>query len=105
MVLFLGKMGGDENEGLEAEHTDRVLFVLRKLSVDREQLSDHVMLLKLGGEFSELGCAGPSNHGGILLAQLHKLFAETFLLGAGAGVSVVEKRAGGDSAGEPLALG
>lgn len=73
-------MGSDENEGLEAEHTDRVLLILGKLSKDWEELSDDVLLFKLGGELSELGCAGSSNHGCILLAQFHKLLAEAFFL-------------------------
>jgi hypothetical protein len=48
LVLFLAKVGSNENQGLEAEDTNRVLFILRKLSEDWEKLSYDMLLLKLG---------------------------------------------------------
>jgi len=64
-----------------------------------------VLLFKLGGEFSDFGCADATNHGRIFLTELHKFFAQALLLCVGSRVGMIEKRACGDTSSEPLMLG
>ena len=101
-VLFLAEVGSNLDERLNAEDSDGVLVILGQLSVDGQELLHDVLLLQVGGELSEPGGTGASDHWSVFLAQLQELLAEALLHAVRALVGVGEEGAGGDAADEPL---
>jgi hypothetical protein len=102
LVLLLRQATGHEDQGFEAQHADSILVILRKLSEDRHNLLNDVLLLKFSREFSELLGAGSSNHRSIFLTELDEFLSKTLLLGVRAGIGSSHEGARADTSSEPI---
>jgi len=90
-VLFFAQMTGHWDQSFNAENTDSILVILRKLSEDWEELLDHVLLIKLSREFSKSSSTSSSDHGSVFLAEFHEFLSQALFLRVGSRVSVEEQ--------------
>lgn len=90
-VVILAHGLGKRNERLEAENTDGVLLVSKERLEDLQKLVALVVLLQLGGEFTDLLCASSANHWSIVLAKFDELSSQALLLHIGSLVSMLEE--------------
>lgn len=105
LIFLFAKIVSHRNEWFKTQHANWVLLVSWKLSENRHDFLNDMLLVKVSRELSQFWSTSPSNDRCIFLTELDEFLSEPFFLGVSPCISMGKQVARAHSTIEHLCLG